>query len=236
MPPFTVQGTTPILVFGEGDQMQGEVWLSNPTVANIGITGGSLTVDFVPPQTGAISFAAEAGIEAGGTQRLAIKASMQTVTPPGTYVASVALDTTVGTQIVPATLVVAGVFLPGLGPMSMTFSGVTPSSTFNGSVVVRNRGNTDIAVNPIPDETLVEVVTFPRVLEVGAGGTVTVEPAPSLTAGGTATFTNNNPIVTPGNWAQVDFALHTPVVLDANRHFRVLPRIANLRFAVDLLT
>jgi hypothetical protein len=236
VPPLTVQGSTPILLFGEQDQMQGEVWLSNTTGADVGVSGGTVLVNFATPETGAISFPPNATVPAGATRRLALNMAIRPVAVPGSYTATVTLDTSAGSQAIPATAVVASVFLPVVGPSQLTFAGVTSSATLGGSVVVRNRGNVPVVVNAIPDETLVEVVILPSVLSVGTGGSVSVEPAPGASTGGTVTFTNNTPTVAPGDWAQVDFALTTPAGLTADRHFRILPRIASQRFVVDLLT
>jgi len=236
LPPFNVVGTTPVLLFGERDQMRGEVWLSNPTTGSIGVSGGSVLVNFASPETGTISFPANAAIPAGATRRLGLNLGIAPFTPPGTYTATITLNTAAGIQTIASTAIVASVFLPALGPTSMTFTGVTASSTINGSIVVRNRGNTTIAVNTIPNETLVEIVVSPGVLQVGAGGSLSVAPAPGLTTGGTVTFTNATPTINPGDWADVDFQLTTPAALAANSHFRVLPRITTERFAVDLLT
>jgi hypothetical protein len=240
VPPLTVESATPILLYGEQDQIQGEVWLSNTTGADIGVSGGSVLVNFPTPETGTISFPPNAAVPAGATRRLALKMAVQLVASPGSYPATITLDTitlnTAGSQAIPATAVVASVFLPALGPGKLTFTGVTSSATLNGSVIVRNRGNVPIVVNAIPDETLVEVVVFPSVLSVGTSGSVSVAPAPGPSTGGTVTFTNNTPTIDPGDWAQVDFALTTPAAMTADRHFRILPRIASQRFVVDLLT
>jgi hypothetical protein len=234
--PLTVEGSTPILLYGEQDQMQGEVWLSNTTGAAIGISGGTLLVNFATPETGTISFPADAAVPAGATRRLGLSLTLQPFTAPGSYAATITLQTAAGTQTIPATAVVASLFLPEVAPTNVTFSGVTPSATLDGTVLVRNRGNTPVAVNAIPSETLAEVVILPRVLRVGTGGAVSVGPAPGSLTGDTVTFTNNTPTINPGDWAQVDFHLSTPATLPAGRHFRVLPRIASARFVVDLLT
>jgi len=234
--PLTVQGSTPILLYGEQDRMHGEVWLTNPTGAAIGVSGGSVLVNFATPETGTIAFPADAAVPAGATRRLAFDMAMQPTAPPGVYTATITLDTVAGSQTIPATAVVASVFFPVVAPGKLTFTGVTASATVDGSVIVRNRGNIPVAVNTIPGETLVEVLILPSVLEIGAGGSISVEPAPGPSAGGTVAFTNNTPTINPGDWAQVDFHLTTPAALAADRHFRVLPRIANTRFVVDLLT
>jgi hypothetical protein len=236
VPPLTVEGSTPILLYGEQDQMQGEVWLSNTTGAPIGVTSGSLLVNFAVPETGTISFPPGAAVPAGATRRLGLSLSLQPFTSPGTYPATLTLNTAAGSQTIPATAVVAGVFLPVLAPSNVTFTGVTAATTLDGTVIVRNRGNTPVTVNAIPSESLAEVVILPRVLRVGTGGSVSVAPAPGSLTGATVTFTNNTPTINPGDWAQVDFHLTTPAALAADRHFRILPRIASARFVVDLLT
>jgi hypothetical protein len=43
-------------------------------------------------------------------------------------------------------------------------------------------------------------------------------------------------VVAPGTWRPVPVKLTMPATITANRHFRVLPRIATQRFVVDLLT
>lgn len=236
MAPLTVQGSTPILLYGEQDRMQGEVWLTNPTSAAIGVSGGSLLVNFAVPETGTISFPPGAAVPAGATRRLALDMALQPIAAPGVYTATITLNTAAGSQTIPATAVVASVFLPVVAPGTLTFTGVTASATVDGSIVVRNRGNIPVVVSTIPAETLVEIAVLPYVLDVGAGGSVSVEPAPGASPGGTVTFTNNTPTINPGDWAPVDFQLTTPASLAAGRQFRVLPRIASARFAVDLLT
>jgi hypothetical protein len=236
VPPLTVVGSTPVLLYGEQGQMAGEVWLSNLTGAAIGISGGSLVVNFPAPETGTISFPPHAAVPAAATRRLSLALALQPFTLPGSYTATVTLDTVAGTQTIPATAVVASVFLPVLAPGKVTFTGVTPAATLDGSVIVRNRGNTPVVVDTIPGETLAEVAILPRVLKVGTGGAVSVAPAPGSLTGGAVTFANNTPTISPGDWAQVDFHLTTPATLAAGRHFRILPRIANERFVVDLLT
>lgn len=236
MAPLTVEGSTPVLLYGEQDRMHGEVWLTNPTGAAIGVSGGSVLVNFTPPETGTIAFPAGAAVPAGATRRLALDMALQPAAAPGVYPATITLDTAAGSQTIPASAVVASVFLPVVAPDKLTFTGVTASTTVDGSVIVRNRGNTPVVVNAIPEETLVEIAILPQVLEVGAGGSVSVEPTPGPSAGGTVTFTNDTPTIDPGDWAQVDFHLATPAALAADRHFRVLPRIANTRFTLDLLT
>jgi hypothetical protein len=234
--PLTVEGSVPILLFGAQDQMQGEVWLNNATGSDIGISAGTLTVDFVPPATGTISFPSNAAVPAGTSRRLALNMSIQPVTPPGTYTATVALTTSDGPLNVAASAVVASTYFPVLAPQRFTFTGVTASTTFDGTLVVRNRGNVPVVVNSIPDETVAEIIISPQVLEVGAGGAVTVEPAPAVVTGGTVTFTNPTPTINPGDWTAVPFTLTTPAVITANRQFRVVPRVANQRFIVELLT
>ena len=216
--------------------MKGELWLTNTSGAPIGVSGGSVLVNFPTPETGTISFPSGAAVPAGATRRLALQMAIQPIASPGSYPATITLDTAAGLQTIPATAVVASVFLPMVGPSKLTFEGVTSSATLNGSVIVRNRGNTPIVVNAIPEETLVEIVILPSVLRIGVGGSVSVEPAPGPSTGGTVTFTNNTPTIDPGDWAQVDFVLTTPTALATGRHFRTLPRIASQRFVVDLLT
>ena len=102
-------------------------------------------------------------------------------------------------------------------------------------MLVVNKGNTPIKVGPIPGETMLEVVSIPRVVEV-SGATLSVQPAPGLAPGGTVTFTNPTKTVAVGGWASIDVTLKMPATLPTNRHFRVLPRIATQRLVVDLLT
>lgn len=236
MPPFTIEGTTPVLLFGERDQVLGEVWFTNPTGADIKVTGASVLVNFAVPETGVIHLSSDAVLAAGATKRLAIAMGVQPFTTPGTYSAALTLNTSAGDQVVPASVMIASTLVPQLAPTVLTFTGVKKSTTISGSVVVLNKGNTAIVVGPIPDETLLEMVTIARVLAVGGAGSVSVQPALGLVPGGNITFTNTKPTIPPGGWANVDFKLTTPATLTADRHFRVLPRIATERFVVDLLT
>jgi hypothetical protein len=233
---LTVNSPVPILLFGERDQMQGEVWLANSAGSSVDLIGGSLQVNFAVPETGPITFPSGAAIPPNAARRLALNLAISPSTPAGVYGATVTIVTAAGSQAVAAQAIVAGTVVPALGPAKFTFTGVTAATTFNGTIIVRNRGNTPFTVNQIPDENLAEVVVAPQVLEVGAGGAVLVEPAPAATAGGTVAFTNPTPTLNPGEWAQVDFQLTTPAALAADRHFRVMPRIITERFVVDLLT
>jgi hypothetical protein len=234
--PLTVGSPVPILLFGERDQMQGEIWLSNSTPSDIGLNGGSVLVNFPTPESGAISLPSSTTVPANSTRRLALNMSISPVTPAGVYTGTVSLDTAVGPLSAPVTAVVASALVPALGPAKFTFTGVTASSIHNATIVLRNRGNTPFTVNPIPDETLVEIVVAPRVLEVAGTGAVTVEPAPAATPAGSVTFSNPTPTINPGDWAQVDFQITAPATVTADRHFRVMPRIVTERFIVDLLT
>jgi hypothetical protein len=234
--PLTVESPVPILLFGERDQMQGEIWLSNSTPSDIGLNGGTVLVNFGTPESGAITLPSNTAVPANTTRRLALNMAISPVTPPGVYTATVSLDTAVGPLNTAATAIVAGAVVPALGPAKFTFTGVAPSSVHTATIVVRNRGNTSFTVNAIPDETLVEVVVAPRVLEVGTTGAVTVEPAPGVTPSGLVTFTNPTPTINPGDWAQVDVQITAPASMTADRHFRVMPRIVTERFIVDLLT
>jgi hypothetical protein len=234
--PLTVESPVPILLFGERDQMQGEIWLSNSTPSDIGLNGGTVLVNFPTPESGTITLPSNSAVPANSIRRLGLNMSISPVTPPGVYTATVSLDTAVGPLSASATAIVAGALVPALGPAKFTFTGVTPSSTHTATIVVRNRGNTPFTVNPIPDETLAEVVVAPRTLEVGAAGAVTVEPAPAATPAGSVTFTNPTPTINPGDWAQVDILITAPASMTADRHFRVIPRIVTERFIIDLLT
>jgi hypothetical protein len=235
MSAFTIDVATPILIFGERDQVEGEVWLTNASGADIKITGARLRVSFPNPETAPIPIPHEAGIAAGSTKRLTIRSGMPVFTPAGTYNADITLHTSVGDQVIPASVVIASTFIVQLAPSVLTFTGVKKATTLSGAVLVVNKGNTPIDVVAIPDETMLEMVTTPRILAV-SGGTVSVEPALAMTPGGTVKFTNASSTVGPGAWASVDIKLKMPAALPANRHFRVLPRIATQRFVVDLLT
>lgn len=44
MPPLDVVGTTPVLVVGTGEVVRGDLWLSNPSGADVKLTGAIITV------------------------------------------------------------------------------------------------------------------------------------------------------------------------------------------------
>jgi hypothetical protein len=240
VPPLDVGGTTPILLVGEGEQVQGEVWLSNPTAADIIVKSATLSVTLPSGvESGPIGLPPDAAVPAFSTRRLVIGMGMQPLTPPGTYEASVdlAFEPPLGSQKIPARVLVNATFAPVLVPLRIVFSKVASNSKRKGSVVVVNKGNVDIPVGPMGTEPLLEVRSQPRVLVVAAGGAVSVEPAiASAAAGKTVQFTNDQPTVGPGGWAEVKFELTTPAGLTPNAHLRALPRLATERFAVDLLT
>jgi hypothetical protein len=155
--------------------------------------------------------------------------------PPGTYDATVTLQTSVGEQVISAVVVIASIFGVELAPGVLTFTKVAKSATLTGTVLVVNRGNTPVEVGAIPDEAILEMVAIPRILAV-SGGTVSVEPAIGMVPGANVTFTNDRPTIPPSGWAATEITLTMPATLTADRHFRVLPRIATQRLIVDLLT
>ncbi|MDQ6947659.1 MAG: hypothetical protein M3256_15670 [Actinomycetota bacterium] len=233
-----MEGTTPVLLVGEGVKVEGEIWLTNPTGSTIVLTAASLSVTLTSgTETGTIQLAPETSIPSGGTKRLLINTGMQPFTPGGSYSATIDLTTSAGVQSIPATFFVVTVLRVGLVADRQVFTGVTAGGKVNGSVVVLNKGNVPVTVGAIADEPLLEVGTTARVLGVGAGGVVAVQPAAGLVPlAGKATFTNATPVIPVGGWANVTFQLTAPAGLGSNLHVRVLPRIATERFAVDLLT
>jgi hypothetical protein len=232
---FTVDVATPILIFGEGEHVEGEVWLTNSTSSAIKIAGATLLVNFPTPENAAIPIPDDAGIGAGATRRFLIRSGMPVFTPPGTYTAVITLHTSSGDQAIAASVVIASTFIVQLAPTVLTFTGVKKSVTLTGAVLVINRGNTAIDVTSIPDETMLEMVPTTRIVAI-SGATLTVEPALGMTPGGTVKFTNPSVTIAPRAWASVDIKLKMPATLATNRHFRVLPRIATQRFVVDLVT
>lgn len=237
MAAFEVLTPTPILILGDAKQVEGEIWLANSGAAEIKVDSATLTVNFPSgTQSGPIFAGSETAVPAGSIRRLLIRSGSSSFTPPGSFTASVDLSTSAGSQTIPATVIVTSSVDLELSTTPVLFTGVVASTTYAGEVVAVNRGNASVAVGPIPDETLLEMVSIPRILAVAPGGAVSLGPAEGLTPGGTATFTNNTPTIDPGGFAKVDFVLTTPSTLAANRHFRVLPRIVNQRFVIDLLT
>jgi hypothetical protein len=237
VPPLDVAGTSPILVVGEGEQAQGEVWLSNSSGGPITMSSATISVTLpTGAESAAIQLPPDASVPANASRRLMIGLGLDPLTAPGAYAGSVALATSAGAQTIAATLVVAAVVLPLLVPARFVFAGVKAGATVSATVVVRNKGNVPIAVGPIPEEPLLELRAHPRAVGVSPLGVVAVEPALGLAPVGTVSFTNNKPTIAPGNWAAVDFKLKAPAALAKNAHLRALPRIANDRFSVDLLT
>jgi subtilisin family serine protease len=230
-----VENTGPILIFGELDRVEGEVWLTNTSGVEVTINQASLTVDFPTPETGSIPLPDNTVVPPGATRCLAIRSGMPSFTLGGTYSAEIAVVTSAGPQVVKATVVIANTYLARLAPSILTFTGVKKGASLKGTVLVVNQGNTPIKVGPIPGETMLEVVTIPRVVEI-SGATLSVQPGPGLASGGTVTFTNPTKTVAVGAWASIDVTLKMPATLPANRHFRVLPRIVTQRLVVDLLT
>ena len=238
MPPLDIVGTTPILVVGTGEVVRGDLWLSNPTGADVKLTGAKITVTLPSgPEAGDIPLPPEVVVPANGVRRMIVEMGMQPLTAPGSYGAKLLLEMPDNTtQTFDASLVVTQVVAPVIVPDRLLFTGVAASAVVNGSVVVRNEGNVAIVVGPIADEPLLELRAHPRVLAIGTGGAMVVEPALGLAPTGTATFTNSTPTIPPGGWSPVTFQLTAPATLASNAHLRALPRIGTERFAVDLLT
>lgn len=230
-----VEVTEPILIFGELDRIEGEVWLTNTSGGEVTIDKATLKVNFPTPESGPIPLPDKVALPSLATKRLVIQSGMPAYTRGGTFSATIALETSAGNQVITATVVIADTFIVALAPTVLTFTGVKKSTTLTATVLVVNKGNTPITFGTIPSETMLEVVTIPRVIEV-SGASLSVQPAPGLAAGGTVTFTNPTTTVAPGAWASVVVKLKMPATLPLNRHFRVLPRIATQRLVVDLLT
>lgn len=235
MAALKVEVAQPILIFGELDRIEGEVWLTNVSGSEVTIKTATLTVNFPTPEKGPIPLPDGVGLPPGATKRLLIQSGMPPYTLGGTFSATIDLQTSAGGQVIAATVVLANTFVVALAPTVLTFTGVKKSTTLTGTVLVANKGNTPIKVGTIPSETMLEVVTIPRVIEV-SGASLSVQPAPGVAAGGTVTFTNPTTTVAPGAWASVAVKLKMPATLPPDRHFRVLPRIATQRLVVDLLT
>lgn len=237
MPPLDIVGTTPVLVVGTGELVRGDLWLSNPTGSDVKLTGARITVTLPSgPEAGDIPLPPEVVVPGNGVRRMIVEMGMQPLTAPGTYPAALDLATSAGSQTVAASMVVTEVVAAVIVPDRLLFTGVAGSAVVAGSVVVRNEGNVPVVVGPIADEPLLEVRAHPRVLAIGAGGAMVVEPALGLAPAGTATFTNATPTIPPGGWSAVTFQLTAPATLAPNAHLRALPRIGTERFAVDLLT
>src|SRR3954454_13199778 len=104
MASLVVEGTTPVLLVGQGDRLQGEIWLTNPTGADVTLTSATLTVTMGgATETGPIVLPQDAFVPASSTRRLAIGLATQPSTPPGTFNGQIDLVTSAGNQTIPAT-------------------------------------------------------------------------------------------------------------------------------------
>jgi hypothetical protein len=233
-----VLGSVPALVLGALDQLRGEVWLSNPSDSEVKLSSATLTVTISgPAEQGKIQIPPDTVVAARASKRLSISFGIEPFTAPGSYTASIDLDTSAGPVSIPATLVIERVVAIGFTNRQHVFAGVTSASKIKGSLVVLNRGNVAFAVDAIPDEPLFEIVPMPRVVAVANDGEVTVSPAPAMTpVAGTLHFTNDTPTIAVGGWAEVGYEITTPAGLPTATHLRALPRIGTERFSVDLLT
>ena len=238
MAALVVEGTVPVLLVCADNQVQSEIWLTNPTPGDIKVDSATLSVTFLTgTETGAIQLPADAAIPADSTRRFAVAMGLKPFVAPGSYGAQIDLGTSAGPQSIPATFVVLSRLAVGLAPSNSVFTGIAASTAVSGTVLVRNKGNVAVTVGAIPDAALFEVTAAPRVLGVDGSGAVSVEPAAGLAPlPGTVTFTNSTPTIPVGGWADVTYQFTTPAGLAPDLHVRVLPRIATERFAIDLLT
>ena len=238
MAALVVEGTTPVLLLCVENQVQSEIWLTNPTPGDVKVDTATLSVTFsTGTESGAIQLPVDATIPADSTRRFAIGMGLKPFVAPGSYSAQIDLGTSTGPQSISATFVVLSRLAVGLAPSTSVFTGIAASTTVNGTVLVRNKGNVAVTVAAIPDAELFEVTVAPRVLGIAPGGSVSVEPAAGLASlPGTVTFTNATPTIPVGGWADVTYSFTTPAGLAPDLHVRVLPRIATERFAIDLLT
>jgi hypothetical protein len=238
VPPLDVLGTTPVLLLGDGQKVEGEVWFENSSANDVKIDHAVLSVTF---STGLVSAAIgippDAAIAAGATRRLLVSVGVPPFTPPASYPASIDLTTSVGGQTIPATFVVPTLLRVAVVADQQVFTGVQSTDVVSGSVVVRNIGNVPVDVGKIPDEQLLEVKATERVLAVNGSGTLIAEPAVGLLAvAGSATFVNPTPTIPVGSWTDLTYQMTVPAGLPTNAHLRVLPRILTERFPIDVLT
>jgi hypothetical protein len=238
VPPFDVLSPVPVLVLGALDQLRGEVWLNNTSGTDVKLANAMLTVTISgPPEQGTIQIPPDTIVAAGASKRLSISFGIEPFTPPGSYAASIDLDTSAGSLSVPATIVIERIVAIGFTNRQHVFTNVASATKINSSVVVVNRGNVAFTVTPIPDEPLFELIPIPRVVAVADDGDVSVSPAPAMTpVAGKLQFTNDAPTIAVGGWAEVGYQMTTPAGLPAAAHLRALPRIGTERFSVDLLT
>jgi hypothetical protein len=237
--PLTVAGSPTVLLVGGGETAKGEVWLQNTTGAEVKIHSARLTVQTpTGNQTGPIPLPTEAPIADKSFKRLSIGFGIEPFTAPGEYVAHVDLDTSIGVQTIPASLVVLANAQVAVLPEQPVFAGVAPASTITTAVIVRNVGNVAVTVTSVADEPLFDVVAGQRMLGVGAGGIVQVQPATSLAPLALdLKFTlAATPTIAPAEWARIGIDVLVPAALGLGRHVRALPRIVNDRFNIDLLT
>jgi hypothetical protein len=237
--PLDVAGTGTILLVGGGATAQGEVWLENNTGGEVKIEDVHLTVTVgAVDQTGRIPLPADEVIANQSFRRLSISFGMEPFTAPGEYAAHVDLDTSVGAQAIPAVLVVVANAQLAVLCEQPVFTNVVPPTTLSTALIVRNVGNVAVDVDAIVDEPLFEIAAGQRVLGIGAGGVVQVQPASSLVATAhVLTFTlASTPTIEPAAWATSDVDIGVPAALDLGLHVRALPRLANDRFSIDLVT
>jgi hypothetical protein len=237
--PLDVAGTGTILLIGGGETVQGEVWLENNTGAEVKIESAELTVQVgAVSQTGSIPLPDSEVIADQSFRRLSVGFGMEPFTAPGDYVAHVDLVTSIGLQTIPASLVVLANAQVAVLPEQPVFTQVVPPTTITTSVIVRNVGNVPVTVDAVADEPVFEVVAGQRLLGVGAGGIVQVQPATSLApTGQQLTFTlATTPTIAPAAWAKIGVDVAVPAALGTGSHFRALPRIVNDRFSIDLVT
>jgi|1186.fasta_scaffold08152_3 hypothetical protein len=237
--PLKVAGTGTILLVGGGETAQGEVWLENDTGGDVKIDRADLSIQVgAVEQHGSIPLPADEGIKHNSYRRLSISLGMEPFTAPGEYVARVDLTTSIGAQSIPALLVVIANAQVAVIAEQPVFTQVVPPTTIATAVVVRNVGNVPVHIDAVPDEPLFDVVAGQRLLGIGAGGVVQVQPASSLVA--TAhelSFTlGATPTIAPGGWAKIGIDIAVPAGVGTGAHVRALPRIANDRFSIDLVT
>jgi hypothetical protein len=237
--PLDVAGSPTVLLVGGGETAKGDVWLENNTGGDVKIDSALLTVQVAGvDQTGPIPLPSDASIANNSFKRMSIGFGMEPFTAPGQYVARVDLQTSIGNQTIPATLIVLANAQVAVLPEQPVFVGVVPGSTITTAAIVRNVGNVNVTVASVPDEPLFEVVAGQRLLGVGAGGVVQVQPANSLVPLALdLTFTlATTPTIAPAGWARIGIDVSVPVGVSTGQHLRALPRIVNDRFNLDLLT
>jgi hypothetical protein len=232
-----------LLFVGEPGSISGKVWLENPDEEQLELRRASLYSPYVrstePARGNRITqIPVPKYLPARQRQLVSIVFDLDPSTPPGTYDASVVLESADGTTTFPARIIVTPQYSLSIEPDRLVVT-AAPGGAFAGEVVVVNDGNVPIDVLPLGEFPLEDPWREPRCCccrDERASTDESESESDDEPEFGVVVLDNERATVEPGAFAFVKFVGRVPGELPPNMHLRAKPRIGIERFSLDVIT